>query len=258
MRNVKPQNLTLKTSFTVVIQIFLILSCFTVSHAADAARVFQLATLKTQCIALSEVKVGPGENDAAECAVTGFENLGEVDGQNYYYARYCLIPNHSKGQGGCGSDTFNGSYFQGRAMAVFIQDGADKARLVFERASSEIGMFVYDAPELVETAAGTVLVLKIALDGTGHGNESEYYLREKGAWQKIESKSWVDDVIKKIPPGVQMWKGLWIDLETMSAKAGLYRKGDANCCPTGGEAHIRVAIENDRFAVKSVKIEQGK
>jgi hypothetical protein len=122
-------------------------------------------------------------------------------------------------------------------LAVFIQDGADKARLVFERAFPEVGMFVYEMPELVETAAGTVLELKIALDGTGHGNESEYYLRKKGAWQKIESKSWVDDVIKKIPPGVQMWKGLWIDLETMTAKAGLYKKDDANCCPTGGEAH---------------------
>jgi hypothetical protein len=243
---------------TAVIQVFFILSCFSVSPAADSAQVFPLAALKAQCIALSEVKIGPGENDAAECAVTEFESLGEVDGQNYYYARYCLIPNHSKDQGGCRSDTFNGRYFQGRASAVFIQDGADKARLVFERAYPEIGMFVYEAPELVETAAGTVLVLAIALDGTGHGNESEYYLRKKGTWQKIESRSWVDDVMKKITPGVQMWKGLWIDLETMTAKAGLYRKGDANCCPTGGEAHIRAAIENDRFVVKSVKIEQGK
>jgi hypothetical protein len=143
-------------------------------------------------------------------------------------------------------------------MAVFIQEGAgDNARLLFERASSEIGIYVYEKPQIIRYGADTILMLTIRLDGTGAGNASEYYARKNGAWQRIESESWIEDVRKKVPAGLEIWKGIWPDMRSMTAKAGLYRKGDANCCPTGGEAKITLAIENNRFVVRSVTVEQG-
>ncbi len=224
------------------------------AHAAGNKDLFPLSFLKTRCINFSEVRIGAKEWEAAECGVTAFDSFGSIDNKTYYYARYCLVPNHSKDTEKCvpGSP----GYYDSRGLAVFVQQGADQARLLFERASSEIGIYAYDEPELVQTAAGALLVLKIRIDGTGNGNASEYYLQKKGTWQRIESESWFEDVKKKLPPGLETWKGGWIDLETMTAEAGLYRKGDANCCPTGGTAHIQVAVENDRFVVKSVKIER--
>lgn len=225
-------------------------------QAADGRALFPLTSLRERCIEFPEVKIGTKEWEAAECAVSEFDSFGSIDNENYYYALYCLIPNYSKDTGKCGSDTFNARYHRSRGLAVFVQQGADKARLLFERADSEIGVYVYDKPEFVQNAAGTILVLKIRIDGTGAGNASEYYIRKKGTWQRIESESWFEDVKKKIPAGLEIWKGGWPDMETMTARAGLYRKGDANCCPTGGTAYVQLAIEDDRFVVKSIKIER--
>ncbi len=236
----------------VLLFIMLVFGVQAPADAADSRGVYPLTVLKSQCIDFSEVKIGTKEWEAATCAVTAFDSFGRVDNETYYYGLYCLIPNHSRDTEQCGS----GKYYSTRGSAVFVQQGADKARLLFERASSEIGIYVYDEPEIVESTAGIILALTIRFDGTGNGNASEYYLRKKGAWQRIESETWAEDLRKKIPAGLEIWKGVWIDLETMTAKAGLYRKGDGNCCPTGGEAHVQVAVENDRFEVKSVKIEQ--
>jgi hypothetical protein len=224
------------------------------SDAADSGRPLSLQSLGQKCIDFSEVKIGTQEWEAAECAVSESGSFGTVDGRTYYYALYCLIPNYSKGKETCGS----GTYYRSRGLAVFVQEGAgNTAQLVFERASSEIGMYVYEKPQIIRNGAGTVLMLAIRLDGTGAGNASEYYARKDGAWQRIESESWVGDVRKKIPAGLEIRKGMWPDMQTMTAKAGLYRKGDANCCPTGGEAKITLAIENNRFVVRSVAFEQG-
>jgi hypothetical protein len=41
------------------------------------------------------------------------------------------------------------------------------------------------------------------------------------------------------------------DVETMTADAPLCRHEDADCCPSGGKAHVELAIEKGRFVVKS-------
>jgi hypothetical protein len=228
------------------------------SASADNSRFMSLQSLGEKCIDFSEVKIGTQEWEAAECAVSESGSFGTVEGQTYYYALYCLIPNYSKDKGKCGSDTFAARYHSSRGLAVFVQEGASNtAGLVFERASSEIGAYVYEKPQIIRNGAGTILMLTIRIDGTGSGNASEYYVRKNGQWQRVESESWIVDVRKKIPAGLEIWKGIWPDMQTMTAKAGLYRKGDANCCPTGGEAKITLAIEDNRFVVRSVTVELG-
>ncbi|MFN7992580.1 MAG: hypothetical protein U0Q18_03220 [Bryobacteraceae bacterium] len=41
----------------------------------------------------------------------------------------------------------------------------------------------------------------------------------------------------------------------MPAEAGLYREGDANCCPTGGTARTQLAIRSNRFEIESITID---
>jgi hypothetical protein len=52
-----------------------------------------------------------------------------------------------------------------------------------------------------------------------------------------------------------MWKGLWPDLVNMRVETGLYRKGDGNCCPTGGTARVRLAIRDTQFVITSVVVD---
>jgi hypothetical protein len=142
-------------------------------------------------------------------------------------------------------------------LAIFLEESSSGlARLMIERASPEMGVFVYAKPEIVENFFGTFLYVPIRLDGTGAGNESEYYLwnKEKEEWQRIDSETWLKDVGERIPPELHIWKGIWPDLKHMTAEIGLYRDGDANCCPTGGSALIELAIDHGKFFVKSVTV----
>jgi hypothetical protein len=105
---------------------------------------------------------------------------------------------------------------------------------------------------IVDAPAGLLLALPIAVDGTGNYNQSEYYVREAGAWQRIESESWLVDLRARLPAGLEIWKGVWPDIRTLRAEAGLHKAGDGNCCPTGGTAHIQLAIRDRRFVLESV------
>ena len=130
------------------------------------------------------------------------------------------------------------------------------AHLFLERVPREVGSLQYDPPQIIRNAAGTILYLPIAVDGTAHLNASEYFLREAGEWQSIEAEEWLKNLSQQVPTGREIWKGIWPDLRTMQAEAGLYRRGDADCCPTGGTARIRFSIRSRRFVLDAVVFEE--
>jgi hypothetical protein len=217
---------------------------------------FSVASIHNQCIEFAEIKKGEGTDDYRDCAVSDFAEFGAVDGQTYYYALYCLVPSYSRDGAKCGDNSFEARYHRQRGVAIFTQDHPDgAARLLFERVEPDIGTLRYDKPEIVQGSVGTLLYVPIAIDGTGVGNESEYYVREKSEWKSVEAKEWLNELVQRIPPGLKILKGVWPDVHTLRAEAGLYREHDANCCPTGGVAKIQVEIRAERFVIASVSIE---
>jgi hypothetical protein len=97
--------------------------------------------------------------------------------------------------------------------------------------------------------------LPIAYDGTGNGNASEYYLRRDDGWKQIEADRWLDDFARQIPAGTELRKGVWPDLHSMTAQTGLYREGDANCCPSGGTARVSLTLRDAALTLSVVAIE---
>jgi hypothetical protein len=222
----------------------------------DIGQQLSMAVIRSQCIEFSEVKRGERPGDYRDCQLSEFGQFGTVDGDIYFYALYCLIRNDDTNKGKCGDDSFNGRYYRHRGLAIFTRGStAEYARLLFERASNDIGVLFYQKPQIIQSGAGVLLYLPIALDGTGNGDESEYYLRESGRWEPIEAMEWLEDLQHRIPAGLRTRKGIWPDLNTMQAEAGLYRDGDANCCPSGGTVVIRLSIQARRFVIDSMVIE---
>ena len=220
---------------------------------------FAIESIRDRCITLTNVKEGPGESDFRECRVSEFGEFGTVDGETYVYAIYCLIPGYATDKGNCGDSSFVARNNRARALAVFVRPPSGKTvRLLVERDSSEIGLYSYDKPEIVRSGFGTLLYLPIVVDGTGHGNQSEYYLRVGGQWDAIDGESWLSDLKKQIPSGLEMRMGVWPDLHTMRAETGLYRAGDANCCPTGGVVRARLAIRSRQLVIESIEIDRGR
>ncbi|HEV3139868.1 MAG TPA: hypothetical protein VGY57_05105 [Vicinamibacterales bacterium] len=226
--------------------------------ATADARTFSLRTIRQACIEFTDVKKGTEPTDLRDCRVTEFGEFGSVERQTYYYAIYCLVPNDTAEKGNCEGDSFNAQYYSRRGLAIFAAPPRnDNARLLFERADLDLGLAVYpDKPEILTVASGTMLYIPIQVDGTGAGNESEYYLREAGQWIAIDAESWLADLSKRIPAGLEIWKGVWPNVHTMRAEAGLYRRSDANCCPTGGRARIQLSIRSRRFVIESLTIEK--
>jgi hypothetical protein len=235
----------------------LLSGCTVIAHGAT--REFPLAVIRNQCIDFSEVKRGNEPDDLRDCRVSEFQEFGSVDGETYYYALYCLILNDAPDKGKCGDGSFNSTYHRERGLAVFVRAASrSSASLLFERVTEEVGMLLYERPQIIRTAAGIILHLAIAVDGTGNFNESEYFLRGQGVWEPIEAKEWIKDLPRRIPSGLEIRKGIWPDIKTMQASAGLYRRDDANCCPTGGVARIRLALRGKQFAIDSVVVEAAK
>jgi hypothetical protein len=210
---------------------------------------FTLTTLRSQCLLFSEVK----PSDFLECHVTEFKEFGMVDKQTYYYALYCLMPNYAGNKETCRDSR----YHQQRGLAVFVGSrGGTTARLLFERATRDIGTLYYQPPQIIRVGKDTVLHLAIAVDGTGHFNQSEYFLRNNGTWAPMETQRWRNDVGRRVPPGLGIWKGVWPDLDTMTAVANLYKPKDANCCPSGGSLRIKLAIRSHGFVATSIVFEK--
>jgi hypothetical protein len=198
-----------------------------------------------------------GIGDIRDCAVSESGLFGELRGVKYRYVLYCIIPAYSEGEDKCGGDSFTAQYHRQRGMAVYADNSSEENRLLMERVDPEIGVVLYEKPEIISNASGTFLYLPIRVDGTGAGNISEYYLwnEKTNGWDLIESEYWIKDLRQRLPDGLSIWKGIWPDLKTMSAKAGLYREGDANCCPSGGTAFMDLSVEEGRFRLKSVDFE---
>lgn len=215
-------------------------------------RQFPLDVIRSRCIEFKDLERGSESWQMRDCQVSEFGQFGTVAGKTYYYATYCIIPNSAKAM--CGDTTFDARYDRQRGLAIFTKRSQGKtAELLFERVSIDIGIYRYDIkPEIIRNRFGTILYLPIVVDGTGNMNESEYYLLDKGTWQRIDSEAWLADLAKRVPPGREMWKGVWPDLHTMRAEAMLYNSGDGNCCPSGGSALVRLAIRDKKFVIDSL------
>ncbi|MFN4288230.1 MAG: hypothetical protein ACK4E3_07030 [Brevundimonas sp.] len=75
-----------------------------------------------------------------------------------------------------------------------------------------------------------------------------YDLRDIDIW------SWQARAAEHLPAGLEIWKGVEFDWPGLSARTSLWRESDANCCPTGGEAHLLFAIDDDTLLLREVRV----
>ena len=103
--------------------------------------------------------------------------------------------------------------------------------------------------EYFQNPAGPLLRLPVPVSGTGAFNEDFLFLWRDGAWQEIDTQSWLQTL--KLPPGHGIWKGVVVDPRTFTARSSVWRDGDGNCCPSGGEVDVRLALKGRRLEIES-------
>jgi len=99
----------------------------------------------------------------------------------------------------------------------------------------------------LELDAGTFLHIPVRYQGSGALREDRLFHWRQDHWQEIDTRQWMDAI--ELPPCYGIWKGPRIDFEKLSFVSGVWIEGDGNCCPSGGEIRIRLAIEGERLTI---------
>lgn len=115
----------------------------------------------------------------------------------------------------------------------------------------------YDQPEIIDSVGGRLLLLPGHLEGTGDFDASALFAFDGDQPRPINTQAWQDDLAKRLPKGMGARKGIYPDYRTMKAETPLWRKADAECCPTGGHASITLAIAGDKLAIAQLAVRQS-
>lgn len=230
------------------------------SFEGPDGREYTVEEIEARCVEFEAVKAGKGGFDYRECRVTESGEFGVVEGDRYYYAAYCLMPNYVDKESKCGDKSGSGFYNSHRAMAVFALDRlSGAAKVVYRLVGAEFGLFHFrKKPLIVRHGGETLLWLPVTADGTGHFNDSRCYVRRVGRWEPYDKTSWVSDLVARLPAGAELWKGIWPDMQTLTSEVYLYRQGDANCCASGGVARVRLRVAATRLELAGLEFEQAK
>ncbi|MBE0658192.1 MAG: hypothetical protein IH602_10915 [Bryobacteraceae bacterium] len=223
-------------------------------------REYTVEEIGARCVEFEAVKAGKGGFDYRECRVTESGEFGVVEGDRYYYAAYCLMPNYVDKESKCGDKSFSASSNSHRGMAILARDRlSGTTRVVYRIVGAEIGLFHFrKKPLIVRHGGETLLWLPVTMEGTGHFNDSRYFIWRGGKWERFDGTSWEVDLVRQLPPGTEPRKGTWPDLKTMTAEVYLYRDGDSNAGPSGGVARVRLRVAATRLEMVSVRFEQVK
>ncbi|HEY3919940.1 MAG TPA: hypothetical protein VGL83_19265 [Stellaceae bacterium] len=109
----------------------------------------------------------------------------------------------------------------------------------------------FAAPEIIASRFGRLLLIPGRSDDAAAPDASALYRFAEGTLEDIDNTSWLKTLGARLPDGLGLAPGIFPDYAKMSVIATITRS-ESTCCPTGGQATISLAIENDRVAVTDV------
>ena len=149
----------------------------------------------------------------------------------------------------------DGDLTTGEAMVVLrpAADGRTATAVVWTADDTAF----YGSPDLVRSPSGPLLEIQGHLQGTGDLNAGAVFRVASGGLAEIDSTSWIAAMDKRLPAGLEVWKGVYIDFKTLKAATPLWRPNDGNCCGTGGRADLTVKIVGDTVVLDQLRVTRG-
>lgn len=175
-----------------------------------------------------------------------------------FAAGACKVQKSGKvaGAEGLWWQVLDGGDEQMAAVVLAAQPGGDAATPMVW--TQDVGVAYYDAPRVVRSPAGDLLVLGGAMAGTGNLNIEVVLQRTgRGRWAEVDTQGWLTALPARLPGGMGVWKGVYPDYETFTATTALWKDGDANCCPTGGFVAVTLRMAGDRLVIDGAKVTLG-
>jgi len=180
--------------------------------------------------------------DPPACRLSESGTVGAIGDTVTHYALYCVGPEAAAGA--C----------ELRGAALFLEDRAGGRISRFLTRLDEPDLRA-SAPSIIGAGPDTVLELPVSVSGTGAFDDNDAFFFERDHWTRLDTQCWQDDLARRLPHGVYIDTGALLNLGGLDAQVWLSRDGDAECCPTGGLAHVTLKRTGDRLAIESLRID---
>ena len=198
--------------------------------------------IAASCVALPP---DPGAEPGLGCRVRQSGPLGTVGGRRLHYAIYLHLPTAEPADSE-----------EGRQTVLVFAAGPD-GRFALQLADFRDAVFCAE-PVLLARRQGPILQMPCHESGTGNINAEAVFAWRDGAWRALDIQSWTADLARRLPAGLQVWKGVYPDYVGLTARSPLWRPGDGNCCPSGGAARMTFAWQGDRLALRGIRVVRGR
>lgn len=132
-------------------------------------------------------------------------------------------------------------------LTVWRTDGDSLRQMLSWEAE---GAARFDPPHSFTYRSVLLLHLHLRYPGTGQFREDVvYYVSPDGALHRVRLSAPGERYLAALSPGEGVWKSPSFDFreDTMRFSFGIWREGDANCCPSGGQ--VKGAFELQGSAV---------
>lgn len=95
-----------------------------------------------------------------------------------------------------------------------------------------------------------ILATRDSIPGTGNNYYEAYWWFDRDGLVRINADEAVATALKDIlPAGLGVWKGGGLNLRDLTFESSVWKEGDANCCPTGGEVELKFRLDQGSLAV---------
>ncbi|MFC4298228.1 hypothetical protein ACFO0J_09275 [Castellaniella hirudinis] len=180
------------------------------------------------------------------CRVTesgAVDAAGATGASQTHYALYCVGPEAASGA--C----------ELKGAALFLDQGAGRISRFLMRLDDP-GEMDISAPSIGRAGPDTMLELPVSVSGTGAFSDDDVFFFQQDRWTRLDTQCWESDLQKRLPAGLSVDKGVNLNLVGLTAQAWLYRKQDANCCPTGGSVDVNLKRAGDRLVIESLQVDR--
>jgi uncharacterized protein len=118
----------------------------------------------------------------------------------------------------------------------------------------------YARPQLVLSHVATWLLLPGRGDGSGEGGVESLFVRDPyhdARLRAVDTETWQGDLARRLPKGASLRKTIETDYLAMTATTALWQRSDADCCPTAGQAIVRLELDGERLVIAQIAFERG-
>lgn len=103
----------------------------------------------------------------------------------------------------------------------------------------------------VKAGSGEILGTRDLIPGTGNNYYEDYFWLSPLGATRINIEAIGEAVQSVLPSDYGVWKGGGLVIAKLSYHMPVWKKGDSNCCPTGGAVDVKFRLDGGRVVVTS-------